>query len=325
MLPRFPQFAKLELTHKPHIERITHVYPPYSDFNFTSLWTYNTDNSIEIANLNGNLVVRFTDYISLKPFLSFIGSNKIMQTAKELIAYSNHKRLEPYLKLIPDVVITTTPSLANEFVIEEDLDNHDYIVSASELAQLPEEKYKRKRYLVERFKRKYTNYSTSFLDLNDPTVRKKIVDLFVKWETNAHKSRKDTENELTAIIRLIEHHRSLNVHALGVFHDNKLIAFNLYEVTHTHFGISAFQKADKAYTGIYAYLSHASAHHLHSLGCTHINYEQDLGIEGLRLSKQLWKPVYYLKKYKITPKQKVKVSTPAPHKQRQQVRSKARR
>lgn len=324
MLPHFPRFSKLELKHKTPIEKITHQFPPYSDFNFTSLWTYNTDDSIEVSSLNGNLVVRFTDYISLKPFLSFIGKKDIHQTAQTLITYSNQVQLEPYLKLVPESVILATPTLTKDFDVVEDHDNHDYIVSAIDITHLPEEKYKRKKYLVERFKNKYPGFYTEFINLDDPRNRRMIIDLFVRWEKNAKKSRKDTENELTAITRLIDHHASLNVYALGIYHNTQLIAFNLYEITHGNFGISAFQKADKTFTGIYAYLSHASAHHLHSLGCTHINYEQDLGIEGLRLSKQLWKPVYYLKKYKLTPK-KSAPSIPVTRKQQQQAHSKVHR
>ncbi|MFH0773288.1 MAG: phosphatidylglycerol lysyltransferase domain-containing protein [bacterium] len=302
MIPLFPLFTKLDFSHKEDIEKLTHLFPPYSDYNFTSLWTYDTDSSIEISLLNENLIVRFTDYMTLKPFYSFIGRNQPIKTAHSLIDHSYKTNVEHYLKLIPEDVIRLDNALIKHFQVKEDQDNHDYIISVKDITLLPEEKYKRKKYLVDRFKRKYPSYRSHLMDLSKQPVQNEILDLFFLWEERAGKKRTETENELIAIKRLLAYHKKLNVYALGIFHDNSLIAFNLYEVTHGVYGISAFQKADKNYTGVYALLSHEAAKHLHSLGCNLINYEQDLGIEGLRLSKSLWKPVHYLKKYIISPK-----------------------
>lgn len=302
MIPHFPHFVKLDLSHKNEIESITGRFPPYSDFNFTSLWTYNTDNSIEISLLNENLIVKFIDYISLKPFYSFIGQNNLIETAQILIDHSYKTKIEHYLKLIPEHVIHVDNAFYNYFQIEEDQNNHDYIIAAEDVALLPEEKYKKKKYLVERFKKKYPSYESKKMDISLKEVHKEISDLFSLWEVRSGKERRDTENELTAIKRLLENHKELNVFALGIYHMNSLVAFNLYEVTHSTYGISAFQKADKNYTGVYAMLSHEAGKHLHSIGCKYINYEQDLGLEGLRLSKSLWKPTHFLKKYIISQK-----------------------
>ena len=302
MIPLFPRFAKLDLSHKKEVEKLTHLFPPYSDYNFTSLWTYDTDASIEISLLYENLVVRFTDYMTLKPFYSFIGCHKPIQTAHTLIDHSYKTNIEHYLKLIPEDVILLDNDLSNHFKVIEDLDNHDYIISVKDITLLPEEKYKRKKYLVDRFKRKYPTYKTHLMDLSVASTQDEIIDLFLLWEKRNERKKEETENELIAIKRLLVHQSTLKVYALGIYHENKLIAFNLYEVTHGAYGISAFQKADKNFTGIYAFLSHEAAKHMHSLGCRFINYEQDLGIEGLRLSKSLWKPVHYLKKYIISPK-----------------------
>jgi hypothetical protein len=38
---------------------------------------------------------------------------------------------------------------------------------------------------------------------------------------------------------------------------------------------------------------------LRALGCEFINFEQDMGIAGLKQAKRLWRPVKYLKKYTI--------------------------
>lgn len=40
MLPEFPQFKNLELSDEEEIERHTHKFLPYSDFNFVSMWSW---------------------------------------------------------------------------------------------------------------------------------------------------------------------------------------------------------------------------------------------------------------------------------------------
>ena len=67
MIPQFPEFKSLELSDKKDIESFTKRFPPYSDFNFVSMWSWDIKEEIRISQLNGNLVVRFTDYLTGKP------------------------------------------------------------------------------------------------------------------------------------------------------------------------------------------------------------------------------------------------------------------
>ena len=75
MIPEFPQFKPLTLSDKEGIERITQKYPPYSDFNFMSMRSWDIKGKIKISKFNNNLVARFTDYLKGNPFFSFLGDN----------------------------------------------------------------------------------------------------------------------------------------------------------------------------------------------------------------------------------------------------------
>lgn len=302
MIKNFPHFSKLKLEDKRQIESFIKLFPPYSDYNFTSLWTYNTDESLETTFLNGNLVIKFSDYLTRDSFYSFLGIKRKRQTIDTLINYSIRKKVRPILKLIPAVVIAHDKKIISNFKVKEDPDNHDYIVSAKEIALLPKDKFKRKRYLVERFNRKYPDHKIKHIDLKNTKEHRIIFDLFYLWEKNSGLRATETNNELKAIKRLLDSSSHFDTFTIGIFYSGKLVAFNIYEVAHDYYGISAYQKADKSYTGIYSKLSHEAAKHLYSLKCKFINYEQDLGIEGLRLSKSLWKPTHFLKKYKISAK-----------------------
>ena len=102
MIPKFPDFKKLELSDKDIVEDFVSKYPPYSDFNFISLWAWDTDSKRMISELNNNLVVYFTDYLSGEPFISFIGTNKVERTSQELITYAQSLGIDPKLRFIPE-------------------------------------------------------------------------------------------------------------------------------------------------------------------------------------------------------------------------------
>jgi hypothetical protein len=71
MIPQFPSFKKLTPDDREEIETITHEHDPYSDFNFSSMWAYNTEEDFEISRINNNIIIRFQDYITNKRFYSF--------------------------------------------------------------------------------------------------------------------------------------------------------------------------------------------------------------------------------------------------------------
>ena len=93
MIPEFPQFKPIELSDKQEVEKITSQYPPYSDFNFVSMWSWDIKGEMRLSMLNGNLVVKFNDYITGEPFYSFLGKNKLNETAEILLNLSKEEKL----------------------------------------------------------------------------------------------------------------------------------------------------------------------------------------------------------------------------------------
>ena len=67
------------------------------------------------------------------------------------------------------------------------------------------------------------------------------------------------------------------------------------------YAMAHFAKADVRFKGVYAYLHQAEAQSLQAMRCRLVNWEQDLGIPSLRDSKRQWRPVRFLKKYRLSP------------------------
>jgi uncharacterized protein len=302
MLPIYPEFKNLEITDKEAIENITGNFPPYSDFNFVSLYSYNTDNDALISNLHGNLVIKFRDYITNGPFYSFLGNTKAVETAGELLMRAKNENAMHKLQLIPESVILADARLMEAYDVIEDKDNFDYVLDVPEVATLEGEKYHNKRNAVNRFHANSPDHIVKTLDLTNLEIQKEVIDLFDLWVKVRNKNIQETEHEKKAVLRLIEASNKLNLIAIGVYKENKLIGFAIAELLKNDYAIFHFIKANTEHKGIFESLYMFKAKELLKNQVKFWNIEQDLGIENLRISKQQWNPAHFLKKYVITEK-----------------------
>ena len=91
MIPNFPNFKKLEYNDRSAVERFTKDFPPYSDFNFSSMWAWDFNETFKLSILNDNLVLLLKECISDKHYFTIIGKNKISQAIAELVQFSDEK------------------------------------------------------------------------------------------------------------------------------------------------------------------------------------------------------------------------------------------
>jgi len=299
MITVFPNFKKLELNDRTEIETFLKAHPPYSDFNFVSLWSYNIKNDISLSRLYGNLVVKFRDYLTTEQFYSFLGNSNVLTTVKTLLHHAKDNNIAPVLKLIPEITINTDQKLKDHFAVTEDRENHDYILSLESMSALGGEKYHNIRNAVNNFAKNHKHAEFKMLDFKDEQTKREILTLCNTWKNQKNASDDDVEHEFTAIQRLLNDSHHLDIFSLGVYEDNTMIGFFIAEIMHDGFAIGHFMKADIAFKGIFESMYKRISQELLKRGCTHFNIEQDLGIDGIRKSKEQLNPSSYLKKYKI--------------------------
>src|SRR3989338_3435222 len=205
MIPKFPKLKKLALSDKKQVEKFTDGFPPYSDFNFTSMWCWDTDGTIEISQLSDNLVVRFLDYITDDPFYSFIGLKETTMTARLLVQFSRDAGYGETLKLIPDVVAKTIDS--NALKVQEDQDHFDYLYPIEKLCHYDGNKLRAKRNFSNRFKKKYTA-TVKIIDYRELNIRAEIMKLFHAWATNKKLHPREIKNEHEALLRFLSFENS---------------------------------------------------------------------------------------------------------------------
>lgn len=304
MLPQFPEFKKLELSDKAEIDELTSKYPPYSDFNFVSMWSWNTTGNMEVSLLNGNLSVRFTDYITSKPFYSFLGDKQTNDSAQKLLLRSTAEGLKPELKLVPELSLTGMDQ--SPFTVTENRDHFDYILSLEKLADYEAYHLTGHASFNRRFMDEHEKFvSLKFLDLNDKVHQQDIVSLTTIWMENKAKQNKSflahLEDAVKRFLFVTEEKYHNNFMSIGIFHREKLIAFTINELVDPDYAICHFMKGDNSFKGVYSHLVTRTGQELLKTGRKFINFEQDLGLKNLRQSKKTFGPVHFLKKFTIQP------------------------
>lgn len=273
-------------------------FPPYSDYNFTSLYCYNVNDKVEFSWLNENLVVLFQDYISDEMFYSFLGDNLVTETALTLFNHIENVEEKKEFRLIPYCTRIILDGL-NQYDISEDLASHDYIVSVNSLCNYQGDKFRKKRYGVIKFLKKYPNSRTQILDINSNEAKLQLTDLFFIWKEGRSVTMENTQHELKAFKRLLANSQHFNLIVLGVFVENNLIEFTISERLNDDFAVVHFEKHNSLIEGISSFGLQELAKHLSQTNCVHLNLEQDLGLDGLRTMKRQFRPTSFLKKYKI--------------------------
>jgi len=293
MIENFPNFSKLEISQKAEIEQITKRYDPYSDFNFTSLFCWNTNGSTEVSLLNENLVIKMPDYISGKPVYSILGNNEVNKSIEDLLS------ITPVIKLVPEVVISHLKQ-SGTLRVEEDRDNYDYVYKLSGLSALEGRTFKWKRKRLNKLERIYENRLNFESFTKDLSLhRKRLISIFDNWADQNSKNAEEIEAERQALGNIIQLNKTTENIILNILSiDGKDIGLSINEL---HFPTSTchFQKSLKDIVNIDILLTNYTAKLLVRKKSEYINWEQDLGIEGLRKFKQSYQPIKLLKKYNI--------------------------
>lgn len=300
MIPQFPEFKKVELSDQVQIDAFLVSFQPYSDYNFTSLWSWDSGGQRQVSFHRGNLVVRFSDYTTQEPFLSFLGVNEPDATAHDLIDFAKLRGISPVLQLVPEVSVNGIRD--SGLTAEEDRDNFDYIMSVSELAMLEGEFYKTKRKLMDRFVKQYPDALFETEEIMSAHTPAHVSAMLRKWEGVKKIKNKDYSiaNEEDAINRTLAMTGSRRLWVSSLFVRSEIVGFSVDEILPTMYGISHFFKADSNYVGAYDLLNLKVSQHLRSMHVAFWNWEQDLGLIGLRKSKCGYAPIGFLKKYRVS-------------------------
>jgi hypothetical protein len=110
---------------------------------------------------------------------------------------------------------------------------------------------------------------------------------------------KEMKAEMEANSTAIKHFKELELFGFCVKVKVEIVGYALANKLNKDTCLEHFEKANTQYQGAYQYIVNQLAL-MTKNKFKFINREQDLGIEGLRRSKQAYKPVRFVKKYNIS-------------------------
>jgi len=289
MIPIFPEFAPIELEHKPEVDEVlARLRPLASEYTFTNLFAWGEVSGYKLSRFEDGLLIRKgrEDGLSFLQPLTPDGSGGAITTCLASAGRIERVGEDFFTRLAADKLPGTPLEVRDDF---------DYVYSVPELIELRGEKYHDKKNLLNQLD-KY--YSWSYHPMT-PEIVERCLRFQHEWceerDCEAHES---LSRENCATYRMLSNFTALNLHGGMIEIDGRIVAITLGEPLNADTFVIHVEKAMGGITGLYQainreFLCDAAA------SFPYVNREQDLGVPGLRKAKLSYNPVRMIRKFTI--------------------------
>jgi hypothetical protein len=289
----FPKFRPLSLEDVHTFNKVLKEdQPVLSEYTFTNLYSWRQAYHFEVAQFEGFLIVRSGAATSVR-FLKPIGQGDIKKAMVAIL-----KETKGVFFRLPESTISLFEKESG-FQTIADEDNYDYLYKAPVLIGLAGRKFDGKRNLIKKFA---ASYDYEYLDL-DASHMNECLDFQQRWCTIKDcESVEGLKNERRAINEMIHHCEVFDLIAGAIRVEGKIVAVAIAQRLNQDTLVMHVLKADPNMPGLYQTINNEFLKR-RAGNYTYVNFEQDLGIEGLRKSKQSYYPLRMIPKYtlKLTP------------------------
>ena len=297
-IPEYPNFRKFNINDKHWYIKFYARFEPYADFAFGNLLIWlDYKNDLMISEINNNIVFKFTNILTVGEQIYTILGKEKMDLSLNTLFNDGVKELS----FVPEVVID---SLKNKlsYNISLERESFDYILNVPRMSYLLGPEIRKLRREVRLSIKDYGEHITLKEPSmhNDTTVEFLINNLHT-WEKAFTLTKNDSEKqELYALNKSLVLAKHIDNRCFCTYVDGKLEGFIIYQTPpQKEYVILNHIKTSYAYRYIFDFMMFAFASRVQQSNYKFINFEQDLGIEGLRNHKLALKPIRFLKKYSI--------------------------
>lgn len=185
------------------------------------------------------------------------------------------------------------------YTFTPDRDNYEYVYLTQNLINLSGKKYRQKKNNLNHFRSEY------IARWEYEPITEDILDECLAAETTWYQQHADQEDaaelggERQAIEQVFRHWTALGATGGAIRIFNKIVAFSVGEMLNNDTAIIHFEKSDPQIRGLYQAINHEFVVHAWS-HTTYINREEDMGIPGLRHSKESYNPCHFVEKFDVT-------------------------
>ena len=286
----YPEFHPLEKEHKPLFDELFLKFPPaISEFTFTNLYSWRNIYKISLTLFDGFIVLR-SERDNKKRFFMPLGDGSVKNVIEKILNEANTSFIR-----LPEVTGELF-SADNHFVLGLDRDNYDYLFKAEDLVSLKGKKYDGKRNLIKKFN---SMHKYEYLKL-DATSIKQCLDFEERWcSVKDCDGVEGLSNERQAIREMVDNCSDFQLIAGAIKVEGKISALALAERLNKNTLVMHVLKADPNMVGLYQVVTNEFLTH-EAGNFEYVNFEQDLGVAGLRTAKLSYHPIELVKKYTLT-------------------------
>ncbi len=292
------EFHPIELRHKELIESYTYCSGARNcDLSFVNMYCWQRTFDSAWAIVEGYLVIRFRigggEEMGYMQPIRCDGSHNFARIIPRLAedAHSNGQRLR-IIGLTEEGRATLNAVHHDNFAFHSSRDMEDYIYLRASLETLSGKRYQPKRNHINQFEKLY-NYS--YLPLGVEHFEGCMA-LCEQWRVERGEDPLAPSPEMEAIARAFENFETLGLLGGVIIIDEKVVAFTYASAINDTTLCTHIEKCDTSFVGIYSAINKFFTTSLPE-NFTHINREEDMGIEGLRKSKLSYHPTELQVKY----------------------------
>ncbi|TSC99973.1 MAG: hypothetical protein Greene101449_413 [Candidatus Peregrinibacteria bacterium Greene1014_49] len=270
---------------KPLFDHYLKTHPPtISELTFTNIFAWAEVKHHLYYECDKHLLVTYRDEKSILHLLPPIGPNPAHIMEQPLMGCRHYR----WSRISEHLAHTTKLGVHPVY----DRKNSDYVYPIADLRLLEGKKYDGKRNFIRRCGKLGTQ--ARLLTAHDAAACLRIQE---QWLEN-QKGNLSARDESTALMKTLEHYSDLGVQGIAAIVDDRLVGFAIGEPLNKTTFVEHFEKGLPEVTGIYPFLLQEFAKSIPD-AFTHLNREQDLGIEGIRKAKESWHPAYLERKYML--------------------------
>lgn len=296
------EFHPPRLEDKPWVDRLL-AQADYRgcDYNFTNLFVWRQAYHMEIAQVEGFLVIHLCGRMGCSyMFPAGTGDTGGVIRALEADAAERGAPLR-LVCLTPRQVEQMEASFPGEFLFDEDRDGFDYLYEIGRLADLGGKKLHAKRNHINRFIENNPGWTYEAIT---PASLAECLEMDKAWyarslQREGREEARDLGDEGVALRLAMEHYQALALEGGLIRVDGKVVAFTMGDRLSSDTYDVHFEKAYGEIQGAYAIINREFARWVRSRypEIKYLNREDDMGVEGLRKAKESYYPDLMVEKH----------------------------
>ncbi len=288
------KFQPIGLTTKQeeYLKLLTNCSQKASDYSFSNLWGWKEEYGLLWAWQDGLVWIKQT-----KPEALYWAPVGPWEGVNWDILFKKHFREATVFTRIPEKLIDIwRQNFGDRIKIKEERDNWDYLYDRRELIELRGNRFHKKKNLLNQFIKKY-NYE--YLTLT-PKLIEQAMAMQADWcDWRDCESSEILSAENRAVFRVFMNwDKLIGLTGGAILVDHMIVAYTIAEKLTDDTILVHYEKGCPDHKGVYQAINQMFIAHLTG-DIKWVNREQDLGEQGLRQAKLSYKPVDFLRKYRV--------------------------